>query len=310
MRPSTTQPPGIMPLKLWLPPFTGLVLLCVILLRAPAGLLADHGGKARAQVVLTLDTDGNERGLPEGLHGWVSVQSAGGGAAATLFSAGAGPFALTLPASYSGAGQITVRLAGAAPAGRPIAIRPAPEKVEPAASKSEAGLSQRPLGSRVRDKLRSLRARLRPWVWAFIAAGKVTALILLAAGMAAAGFLAARRYDRGFRQSGTGSLSPPDMESQEKLLLLAQVESVQKEKAILAAKLGELEAKLKQAAAERDDLAARLEDNFQRAREKAGIIADLEEKLQDAKHEADAVQQEYLALYGRNPESKDVLKKG
>jgi hypothetical protein len=251
-----------------------------------------------------------KRGLPDGLHGWAGVQPAGGGISATLFCPNEGDFALTLPGNYSVKSGIASRLAGVTSTGRPVAIRPAPVKVEAATSHDAINTSRKPVTVRLQEKLTGWRDRLRQRLRAFKTAGKAAALILLAAGLAAAGVLLAWRHEWGFWRQDAGSRCPPDGDRQEKLLLLAQVESLQKEKADLAAKLGELEAELKQAASERAALTAELEQHSQRAREKAKTVADLERKLQDAKHEADAVQQEYMALYARNSEGKGVLRKG
>jgi Mg-chelatase subunit ChlD len=247
-----------------------------------------------------------ERGLPGDLHGWVSVQPASGGVAATLICPNAGNFALSMPGNYFRPAGIAARLAGVTPAGRPVAIRPAPVRSEAATPDAVAALSQSRVSARLQEKLRSIRARLRPWAWAF----KAATLILLAAGLAAAGVLLTRRYGWGFLQPSPGSRCPSDGDSQERLLLLAQIESLQKAKADLAAKLSQFEAKLKRADTEKAGLTTKLEQHSQRVQEKAKIIADLEKKLQDAKHEADAVQQEYMALYARNQEGKGLLRKG
>jgi hypothetical protein len=104
--------------------------------------------------------------------------------------------------------------------------------------------------------------------------------------------------------SGGGSLR------EEKLMLLARVETLLHEKAALEARLKEMEKRLQQLAAENADLLKKMEQQSLIFREKARVIGELEKKLQEAEHEAKAVQEEYMALYARSQGEKRVLKKG
>lgn len=207
--------------------------------------------------------------------------------------------------------EIAMRLAGVTAAGRPVAIRPAPVQVEaPTTGEAVAGFPQKRFSARLKEKLRRIRARFRLLGPALkIKVGKAAVLFLLA-GALAAGLLLTRRYWWGFFQRSTGIHAIPPGDHQERLLFLAQVENLQKERAELAARLGQLESELKQATSKNAGLMAELERQSQGTREKAKIIADLEKKVREAAHEAEAVQQEYMALYARNQGDKGVLKKG
>lgn len=93
------------------------------------------------------------------------------------------------------------------------------------------------------------------------------------------------------------------------LRLKAQVETLAREKAELEAAVKEKNRQAKQLQAEKEEMQAALERLQQKSQANSKALGDLEEKLQEAEQEALRVKQEYMALYARNQQEKEVLKK-
>ncbi len=253
-----------------------------------------------------------EKGLPDYLHGWVSVQPATGGLAATLFHPAAdGAFSLALPAQGFSPLVVDLRLAGVAPSGRPLVIRPA-FRLEPAALSGRAGLSDRGLKVGIASPFRQvcsfwqkLTGSLKSKIWWL--AGLAALLSVLSIGV----LLVRQRWRLALLSRLTAPfLSGGDFLREEKLMLLARVETLLHEKAALESRLKEMEKRLRQAAAENANLLKQMDQQSLNFREKARVIGELEQKLQEAEQEAKEVQKEYMALYARSQGEKKALKEG
>jgi len=250
-----------------------------------------------------------ESGLPDNLRGWVSVQPATGGVAATLFQPGErGDFSLTLPGDHFRPAEIDLRLVGVTDSGRPVVIRPAAPQVElPAASRSawpETGFL-----ADLKGKVQKLRARCQPVARAVKSRTGALAALALLLGVVAAGLWLIRSRWQALSFKSLAAQLLPHGTNEGKLLLLAQVETLQKEKAELAEKLDRLNDQLKRVTAETANLTTKLEKQSQRVQDKTKVIGELEKRLQEKENEAKAVQEEYTALYARSQEERGMLKK-
>jgi hypothetical protein len=255
-----------------------------------------------------LEFQPGETGPLDAAHGWLSLRPDTGGLAAVLFRpAQDGSFSLRLPGPRPPAAA-DVLLTGTAPPGRPVFIQPRFPNVAPAMA-GDAGPPGAFLAN-LRAKLRQLRAQgLSGAGFLQSRAAILAALALLAGALAAAGWLTRQRWRALLLKGLTTHVFAPG-DGGENLMVLAQLEVLQKEKADLAAKCVELEKRLKHLTAENVELAKKLEQQSLTFKEKSKAMGELEQKLQEAELEAKAVQEEYMALYARNQEEKQGLKKG
>ena len=93
------------------------------------------------------------------------------------------------------------------------------------------------------------------------------------------------------------------------LRLQAQLEALSKEKAQLQAALEEKNQQAATLLAEKADLQADLERISAKTKGNVQSIEELEKKLEEAEREAQGVQQEYTALYARNQQEREKIKK-
>jgi hypothetical protein len=93
------------------------------------------------------------------------------------------------------------------------------------------------------------------------------------------------------------------------LRLQAQLEALSKEKAQLHAALEEKNQQAATLLAEKADLQADLERIRAKTKGNVQSIEELEKKLEEAEREAQGVQQEYTALYARNQQERENIKK-
>ncbi len=93
------------------------------------------------------------------------------------------------------------------------------------------------------------------------------------------------------------------------LRLQAQLEALSKEKGRMQAALEEKNLEAANIMAEKTDLQAELERISSKTKGNFQSIEELEKKLEQAEQEAKGVQEEYMALYARNQQEKEAIKK-
>jgi hypothetical protein len=258
-----------------------------------------------------LEFQPGEKGPLDAARGWLSVRPDTGGLAAALFRpAQDGSFSLRLPGPRFLPAVVDVHLTGAVSPGRPVFIQPPSQTISSAMAGGADAVAPGVFLANLRAKLRQLRAQGLPVAGALKSrAGILAALALLAGVLAAVGWLTRRRWRVLLLKGLTTHVFAPG-DGAENLMVLAQLEVLQKEKVDLAAKHEELEKRLKHLTADNVDLAKKLEQQSLTFKEKAKVMGELEQKLQEAELEAKAVQQEYTALYARSQGEKQELKKG
>jgi hypothetical protein len=148
--------------------------------------------------------------------------------------------------------------------------------------------------------------RSRKWLWLGVMG------LVIAVGILATAVYVFRPQALLFliRKSSEETISEDMPLEKRNLLLMAQVESLQKEKGKLSADLGEMRRAMEKLKAAKEDLEARLGEPSAEYQEKSKIINELESRLEEAEKEAKSVQEEYMALYARNQKEKQELKKG
>jgi chromosome segregation ATPase len=93
------------------------------------------------------------------------------------------------------------------------------------------------------------------------------------------------------------------------LRLKAQVETLAKEKGELEVALKEKNQEINRLQEEKVELEAALESTQTKSQENFKTLEEMEKKLAEAEQEAQGFRQEYMALYARNQQEKESLKK-
>ena len=234
----------------------------------------------------------------QGLEGWLSVKKPSGQIQASRLSLEESKdFQFNFQPPVPGTYEVTLQLSGTTDQGRPLLIRSPVVAVEvPAAlaSQSTAADSNSPSG--------------RSELIIRLAIGLIAILVL--AGLTVLLF---RFWQRRSRLSPARSIAVGDEVSlpfeKENLLLKAQVMSLKETLAQVEAANQALEKEIKltkvQNAAEQEELRKELEHYQQQAR----MVGQLETRLHQAENDAKNMQEEYLALFSRTQQDKDIYKK-
>ncbi|MEJ2070797.1 MAG: hypothetical protein P8X58_10405, partial [Syntrophobacterales bacterium] len=140
----------------------------------------------------------------------------------------------------------------------------------------------------------------RPWVWLALSAVGVVFVLVSA-------FLLLRlRYEA---DDFEGEEDPGGSSGKSILRLKAQVEILAQEKAELEAALKEKTQEIHRLLGKKAELEASLERIQKNSRENFKALGEMEKKLEIAEQEVQGVRQEYMALYARNQQGKETLKK-
>jgi len=261
-------------------------------------------GEGPTQVAF-LPTPGRESAK---LAGWFNISAPTGGVWGKFVEPQpGGGFRFAFPPDLSGSYLVNAQLTGVTASGRPLVLEPPPLKVNvtPVAAASEIGPKSATAASS--PGAATTVSRSRKWLWM----GLVVAVLVALLGTAAYFFWPQSRrfFLLGFGSPG-GDVDYEEMPLEKRnLLLLAQVESLQKERGKLKADLAELTEALEKMTDAKEDLEARLGEPSQGYQEKSKMIKELEQRLEEAENEAKSVQQEYMALYARSTQEKQEMKK-
>lgn len=261
-------------------------------------------GEGPTQVAF-LRTPGRESAK---LAGWFNISAPTGGVWGKFVEPQpGGGFRFAFPPDLSGSYLVNAQLTGVTASGRPLVLEPPPLKVNvtPVAAASEIGPKSATAASS--PGVATTVSRSRKWLWIALGVAVVVALL----GTAAYFFWPqSHRFLRlGFGSPGV-DVDYEEMPLEKRnLLLLAQVESLQKERGKLKADVAELTQALEKMTDAKEDLEARLGEPSRQYQEKSKMIRELEQRLEEAEKEAKSVQQEYMALYARSTQEKQELKK-
>ena len=240
----------------------------------------------------------------EGVGGTVTMKSAQGGLVGAFIKPASGSeIIIAQSPGCQDYCMADLRLTGIAPGGRFLEIASGPlslktsERLEETSIKLTEKTSSEEKVQRTNPATSSPKVRRR-WVWlALIALGSI---ILLASTV-----LMWR-----LRSLGDGSEDEEGFTSHKNILRLkAQVEALTKEKAELEGALNEKIKQFELLLEEKAELQAGLERIQKKYQENLRSSEELEQRLTVAEQEAKGVNQEYMALYARNPQEKDLLKK-
>ncbi|MBW1992737.1 MAG: hypothetical protein JRI59_11685, partial [Deltaproteobacteria bacterium] len=238
-----------------------------------------HRARAKARVIKFRPL---VSGLPKNLCGLLRLKPETGGVAARLFRPEpGGAFSMTLLPRGLRPSAISLSLAGSLPSGRPVVIRPAiPGLRLPTSGGQDA--PETGLLTRLKTRLKKLEARCQ--LLARTTRGRlILAALALLLGSLAAGLWLTRDCWQEFSLKDLTQGLPVLGGSQDKLLLLAQIETLHKEKAELLEKLDQLQGQLRQMAEENAGLRMEVEKKSQELRQRAQKISELEETLAEAK---------------------------
>jgi hypothetical protein len=264
------------------------------------GSMVPAGGQGEPALRFRPDPD---RRL-EGLRGSLTVKSAQGGLAGVLIKpAPGGEILLTRPPGCPEGCLADLRLQGTGPGGRPVEIASGPQPLEgpqKAAGKNlEPASPQTPNGKDPKSPQTSAPTPKRRWFW------------LALSGLGIAVFLGAAVLLFRLRSEGgnAGEKIQGEGSGKNVLTLKAQVEILTKEKAQLLEALNDKKNQMASLAADKADLQGALDRIKEKTQNSVKSIEDLEKKLVEAEQEARDMRQEYMALYARNQQEKETLKK-
>jgi hypothetical protein len=215
-------------------------------------------------------------------------------------------FRFTVPPELSGPYRLSLQLTGATAAGRPLTLQPPPLSVNltPAGGGKAAPQTAAPSSPAAGAPAPGSGQKRKRLLWGL-------GLTLGLAAACALGFFYRRRVRRFLLVKLSGGLEGDAASREEQyLLLLAQVDGLQKDKSKLLADKLELQEALKKLTEEKARMEASQGQPTRDFQEKSKIIKDLENKLEEAEREAKSVQEEYMALYARSQQEKQVIKKG
>jgi len=272
-----------------------LLFLCLLMGMGVSGVWA-RGGPG-TQLVLVLDCSQVE--------GTVAVQSTQGGWGGVFINPAPGAAIILRSPGCQDLCLADLHPAGTAPGGRPLDIASQPLHLQTFQAVSEAPakspLSPGP-GKKIPGQKTSYLTQKfnRPWVWLALSAVGVVFVLVSA-------FLLLRlRYEA---DDFEGEEDPGGSSGKSILRLKAQVETLAQEKAELEAALKEKTREIHRLLGKKAELEAALERIQKKSRENLQALGEMEKKLEIAEQEVQGVRQEYMALYARNQQGKETLKK-
>ncbi|MEW6659738.1 MAG: VWA domain-containing protein [Thermodesulfobacteriota bacterium] len=240
------------------------------------------------------------------LAGWLNLSAPGRGISGKFVQPPPGKgFCLALPSDLSGPFLVNAQLTGATASGRPLVLEPLPVQIDSTPGAAVPGIGPSRADAATVQGAKKF-SRSRKWFWG------VLGLAIIALGLlGGAAYLYRPRLLGLFQRRPAGEDIPDDISPEQHVLLLrAHVEKLQKEKGVLQADLKELREERDKLLAAKEELEARLGQPSRDYQEKSKVIKELEKRLEDAEKEAKAVQEEYMALYARSQQEKQVIKKG
>ncbi len=254
---------------------------------------------ASGKVPVTLFQPDPDR-RPENLAGCLTLKSSQGGLAGVLITPRPGSeIILQEPPGCEGGCLAGLHLSGTAPGGRPLDMASGP--IPASFQNTPAKAAKLAPGSAAEEKIQvsPARKKKRRWLWLAIVGTGIAVLVL-------AGLL--------LWQDRPGTASPGGDEEaggagNNILRLQAQLEALSKEKAKMQAALEEKNHEAANILAEKTDLQAELDRISSKTKGNVQSIEELEKKLEQAEQEAKGVQEEYMALYARNQQEKEAIKK-
>ena len=238
---------------------------------------------------------------PERIGGTVTIQSPPGALAGVLIAPAPGSeIILTRHPGCQESCRADLQLSGTAAGGGPLVISSGPfPKISLKAPASSLKLSPKP---EAKEKVQKPPGRngKRRLLW--LALVGVGVAVLLVAGL----LFWQDQPDTGDAEGEDDADKAPGKNI---LRLQAQLEALSKEKAQLQAALEEKNQQAATLLAEKADLQADLERIRAKTKGNVQSIEEPEKKLEEAEREAQGVQQEYTALYARNQQERENIKK-
>ena len=236
---------------------------------------------------------------PEQVAGTVAVQSPQGGWGGVFINPDPGAAIILRSPGCRDLCLADLHLTSTAPGGRLLDIASKPlcletsQEVKKATTKSPEKISQKN-GPTLTHKFK------RHWIWlALIAVGVVVLLV-----SALLLFRLRHEADDAEEEEDLDASSGKSI-----LRLKAQVEALAKDKAELEGALQEKNQEINRLLAEKTELEESLERAQQKSQENLKALEEMEQKLGEAEQEVQGVRQEYMALYARNQQDKESLKK-
>jgi hypothetical protein len=239
----------------------------------------------------------------EGMRGSLTVKSAQGGLSGVLIKpTPGGDILLARPPDCQQGCLADLHLKGTGPGGRPVEIASGPRPLESspgAAGQNVEAASPKTSNGKAQGPPPPAPTAKRRWFWLALSGLGISVLL------AAAVLLFRLRSEGGDTEEETQL----DGSGKKTLTLKAQVEILTKEKAQLLEALNDKKNQLASLAAEKNDLQEALDRIKERTQDSFKSIEDLETKLVEAEQEAQDMRQEYMALYARNQQEKETMKK-
>ena len=225
-------------------------------------------------------------------------------------------FTMPLLTNHPGPFLGSLQLRGTTLSGRPLALEPDPLRLDLTAGSvtptPEAPKSGSPTS--LKQRLRSLSIKsLFPSssgnmvFWLILALLVSLALLVLGALF----YLRHHHLYASFSKKSLEDMTLPEDVSMEdlKLLLIAKVEFLEKERSQLKAAMGEMGQQLGELTAEKVRLTTELEKAMDDIKEGSQTIKGLKKTVEEAEADAKRVHDEYMALYARDELEKKKLKR-
>jgi hypothetical protein len=241
------------------------------------------------------------------LAGWCNISTLAQGVSGKFVQPPPGKgFCVALPPDLPGPFLVNAQLTGVTSSGRPLVLEPRPVQIDLAPGAAASGLGPKSATAATLKGVINTVSRSRKWLWGILGLAAVVAGLL-----AGAAYLFRPRMLRFLRRRSVAEDLPDNMTPEQHILLLrAHVEKLQKENGVLQADLAELREQRDKLLAAKEELEARLGQPSREYQEKSKVIKELEQRLVEAEKEAKSVQEEYMALYARSQQEKQVIKKG
>ncbi|MGQ9687637.1 MAG: hypothetical protein ACUVXF_02440 [Desulfobaccales bacterium] len=234
----------------------------------------------------------------ERAEGVVTVKSGQGGLSGIFITPGPGrEISLALPAGCGAYCQVELHLRGTGPGGRPLEIASS-LRTESPPKELDKKVQTEPSAPQSGTRASAPKPRRR-WFW------------LALSGLGVAVFLASASLLFYLREKGENAedSDPPKGSGRSNLSLKAQVEILTKEKAHLQEALNEAKNQIKTLQAEKSQLEEVIKSLKEKSQDNTNSMEELQKKLEEAEREAHVIRQEYMTLYARSQQEKDILKK-
>lgn len=243
-----------------------------------------------------------------GLEGWISVKKPSGQIQAIKVQLGAAAdFGFDFSPPVPGLYRVTMQLSGTTKGGRPLLIRSAafpvtvPASSRPASNAPESGPPPKP-------------AEGRRWLIPALAGGVALAVLVILYLWRRPRLRSLWRRSPAPAASAREPIAISEEAAQpiekENLLLKAQVESLKAQLNRIEADNQDLHDILRALQRERAEEQQKIKRQLEHYQKQTRLVQQLEDRLQKAEEETRAMQEEYMALFSRTQQDKEVLKKG